>query len=378
MLNVNFMGKNKNILLYPLALIYGAITGIRNFLYNNQILPTVEFHLPVICVGNITVGGTGKTPHTEYLADLLRKNYRVATLSRGYKRKTRDFRIVSQSSLVSEIGDEPLQISLKFPDVLVAVDRNRVAGVKKILEAAPETEVIIMDDGFQHRRITPGFSILLTDYERLIVRDHLLPYGSLRESSPNMSRANIILITKSPDDLSPIQRRVTVKEMNKAPYQNLYFTSVIYLNPKPLFASPGQQEKVWDISQFKGAGIVLVTGIANPGHFKEELMKTFVEINHLSYPDHHNFKEKDILAITAAYSELKSPVRYLFTTEKDAVRLREFTNIAEPVKSAFFYIPVGIHFLNNDREEFDNIIFDYVRKNKRNNKVSKEQGDNRP
>jgi tetraacyldisaccharide 4'-kinase len=364
------MSKHKNILLYPLSLIYGAITGIRNFLYDNGILPSVEFHLPVICVGNITVGGTGKTPHTEYLADLLRKHYRVATLSRGYKRKTRDFRIVSQTSPVSETGDEPLQIALKFPDVLVAVDRNRVAGVKNILKAAPETEVIILDDGYQHRKITPGFSILLTDYERLIVRDHLLPFGSLRESIGNMSRANIILVTKSPEDLSPIQRRVTVKEMNKAAYQNLYFTSIVYMNPKPLFGSPEQQAREWELSQFTGAGIVLVTGIANPRHLKEELMKTFGEIRHLAYPDHYNYREKDILDISAAYAELKTPVKYLFTTEKDAVRLMEFTNIADSVRSAFFYIPVGIRFLNDDREEFDNMIIDYVRKNKRNNRVS--------
>jgi len=364
------MGKHKNILLYPLALIYGAITGIRNFLYNNGILPSVEFQLPVICVGNITVGGTGKTPHTEYLADLLRKHYRVATLSRGYKRKTRDFRIVSQSALVTEVGDEPLQIALKYPDVLVTVDRNRVAGVKRILETEPSTEVIILDDGYQHRRITPGFSILLTDYERLIVKDHLMPYGSLRESISNMSRADIILITKSPENLSPIQRRVTVKEMNKAAYQNLYFTTVVYLDPRPLFGNPEQFEKVWGLSQFKDAGIVLVTGIANHSHLKEELLKTFGEVKHLAYPDHYNFREKDIIDISSAYSELKSPVKYLFTTEKDAIRLREFTNIAEPVRSAFFYIPVGIRFLNDDREEFDNMIIDYVRKNKRNHRVS--------
>src|SRR5450759_32075 len=154
------MGNNKNIFLYPVSLIYGLITGIRNFMYNTGILPSVEFQLPVICVGNITVGGTGKTPHTEYLLELLRGNFKVATLSRGYKRKTRDFRIASSSSLVSDIGDEPMQIFRKFPDVLVTVDRNRVHGVKKILEVNPETEVIILDDGFQHRSITVSYTHL--------------------------------------------------------------------------------------------------------------------------------------------------------------------------------------------------------------------------
>ena len=168
-----------NILLYPVSLLYGLITGFRNFLYDAGILPSTEFHFPVICVGNITVGGTGKTPHTEYIADLLRKNFKVATLSRGYKRETRDFRVASSQATVSEIGDEPLQIFRNFPDVLVTVDRNRVHGVKKILEDYPETEVIILDDGFQHRRITPGFSILLSDYERLILQRS---YASLRKS----------------------------------------------------------------------------------------------------------------------------------------------------------------------------------------------------
>jgi len=364
------MVHNKNIFLYPISLIYGLITGIRNFMYNTGILPSVEFQLPVICVGNITVGGTGKTPHTEYLLELLRGNFKVATLSRGYKRKTRDFRIASSSSLVSDIGDEPMQIFRKFTDVMVTVDRNRVHGVNKILQGNPETEVIILDDGFQHRSITPGFSILLSDFERLIVRDHMMPFGSLRESKGNMRRADIILITKSPENISPIQRRLIVKEVDKAPYQNLYFTTLTYKAPLPVFESKDPEETHSDLSQCAGCGIVLITGIANPLPLKEYLQKTAGEIIHLSFPDHYNFKEKDIDNIYSAYNDLKSPTKYLFTTEKDAVRLREFTNIAEPVRSAFFYIPVGIYFLNDDKDEFDNLIVDYVRKNKRNNRVS--------
>jgi tetraacyldisaccharide 4'-kinase len=361
---------NKNIFLYPLSLIYGLITGLRNFLYDSGILPTTEFDIPVICVGNITVGGTGKTPHTEYIAGLLRKEFKVATLSRGYKRETSDFRIASSSSPVSEIGDEPMQIFRKFPDVLVTVDRNRVHGVEKILEEKPDTEVIILDDGFQHRRITPGFSILLSDFERLFVRDNMLPFGNLRESKENKRRADIILITKSPQGISPIQRRLIVKEVDKAPYQNLYFTSLTYKSPVPLFESKGEDIRHPEISDSENCGIVLITGIANPQPLKDYLQVRFSEIIHLAFPDHHYFKEKDIQSISNAFNELKSPVRYLFTTEKDAVRLREFTNIAEPIRSALFYVPVGIHFLNDDKDEFDNMIVDYVRKNKRNNRVS--------
>jgi tetraacyldisaccharide 4'-kinase len=364
------MINKKNILLYPLSLIYGMITGIRNFLYNSGVLPTKEFHLPVICVGNITVGGTGKTPHTEYIAELLKENFRVATLSRGYKRKSNGFRIATPSSPVSEIGDEPMQIFRKFPEVLVTVDRNRVNGVQRILEESPETEVIILDDAFQHRRITPGFSILLSDFDRLIINDHMMPYGNLRENKGNMRRADVILITKSPENISPIQRRIIVKEVDKAPYQNLYFTTFTYKNPVMVFGGKNISDTAFDLLNGSDTRIVLITGIANPLPLKEFLQKSYGEIIHLSYPDHYNFKDKDIQKISEAFDELKSKTKYLFTTEKDAVRLREFTNIAEPLKSSLYYIPIGIHFLNDDKDEFDNLIIDYVRKNKRNNRVS--------
>ncbi len=364
------------IFLYPVSLLYGLITGIRNFLYDTGILSSVEFHLPVICVGNITVGGTGKTPHTEYLTGLLREKFRLAILSRGYKRKTRDFRIASSSSEVIDIGDEPLQIFHKFPEVLVTVDRNRVNGVKRIMQEYPETEVIILDDAFQHRRITPGFSILLSDFDRLFVRDHMLPYGNLRENKTNMRRADAILITKSPENISPIQRRLIVKEVDKSPYQNLYFTSFKYDPPVSVFETPDHNSTQSHISESIGCGIVLITGIANPKPLKEYLEKSYSEIIHLVFPDHYNFKEKDILSISTAYNQLKAEKKYLFTTEKDAVRLREFTNIAEPIRSALYYIPIGIYFLNDDKEEFDNLIIEYVRKNHQNNRVSAIKRDN--
>ena len=362
--------RNCSILLYPLALIYGVITGIKNFLYDAEILPSVEFRQPVICVGNITVGGTGKTPHTEYLAGLLKENFRVAVLSRGYKRKSRGFRIVTPASTVAESGDEPLQISRKFTDVLVAVDRNRANGVRRIMETKPDTEVIILDDAFQHRRITPGLSILLSDFNRPIISDHMLPYGDLRESISNMRRADLILITKSPPDISPIQRRLIVKGINKAPYQNLYFTSIKYNPPLPLFEIGNPAAQMPDISMFSGAGIVLITGIANPAPLKNYLDETAGEITHLHYSDHYRFKEADLKTFYDAFDSLKSSVRYILTSEKDSVRIKEFANIAEPYKSLFYYIPVGIHFLNEDGNEFDNLIIQYVRKNKRNNRVS--------
>ncbi len=359
-----------NILLYPFSLIYGAVTGIRNFLFDRGILPQHEFSIPVICVGNITVGGTGKTPHTEYLAELLSKQFHVATLSRGYRRKSIGFRIASSSDNMSEIGDEPLQICKKLPDVVVAVDRDRVNGVKSLLKEKPETEVIILDDGFQHRKIIPGFTILLTDFGRLMINDHLLPYGRLRESLRNMSRADIILVTKSPENILPIQRRIIVKEINKSPYQNLYFTSFVYKEPIPVFTGPVAQGLSLSQHKNNNRGILLLTGIANPLPLKEYLSEYFNEMIHISYSDHHKFSEKDIAKVSSAFNNLKSTEKFIITTEKDAVRLREFTNIAENIRSSTYYIPVGIKFLNDDKEEFDNLIFDYVRKNKRNNRIS--------
>ena len=185
----------------------------------------------------------------------------------------------------------------------------------------------------------------------------------------------MILITKSPEDISPIQRRLIVKEIDKSPYQNLFFTTFRYKSPVAVFNSSYDNPQTV-ISESDGCGIVLITGIANPEPLKEYLQKSYNEIIHLSFPDHHNFNEKDLVSISSAYYELKSPTRYLFTTEKDAVRLREFTNIAEPIRSAFFYVPIGIHFLNEDKDEFDNLIIDYVRKNHRNNRVSESERHN--
>jgi tetraacyldisaccharide 4'-kinase len=359
-------------LLYPLSLIYGAVTGVRNFLYSSGILRRSEFSIPVICVGNITIGGTGKTPHSEHIISILKDKFNVALLSRGYMRKSRGFRFAAPGMSAAEVGDEPLQICRKFPEITVAVDADRVNGVNTILKERPGTEVIILDDGFQHRRIIPGFTILLTDYNRLMIRDHLLPYGNLRESVTNMYKADVILVTKCPDDISPIQRRIIVKEIDKAPYQNLYFTSVRYMDPVPVFAGvkPGL---VFSKNKTGKLSVVLVTGIANPVPLKDYVGKLAGEVAHLNYPDHHSFTAKDLLKIGEVFHAVQSDEKFIITTEKDAMRLREFTNIAEPVKDSFYYIPAGVKFLNEDQEEFDNMIIDYVRKNKRNNRISKSQ-----
>ncbi|HLN56077.1 MAG TPA: tetraacyldisaccharide 4'-kinase [Bacteroidales bacterium] len=363
------MFDNKNSLLYPFSLIYGMVTGIRNFLYDAEVFRSKEFPIPVICIGNITMGGTGKTPHTEYLAGLLSKEFRVAVLSRGYKRKSTDFRIVKPDSAITDSGDEPLQIASKFPNVVVAVERDRVKGVKKISELYPDTDVIILDDGFQHRALKPGFSVLLSDFSRPLPEDHLLPYGSLRESRNNIRRADVILITKTPPDISPIGRRLVVTNAGKLPYQNLYFTAIKYLKPKPVFDNA---ENRYDLewNSFSANGAVLVTGIANTSPLEEHIKRFFSTVVHLGFSDHHDFTNDDLSRISGAWNELKTPVRYIITTEKDAMRLRNFTDLPEDIKAAFYYIPIGIEFLNNDKNEFEKLIIDYVRRNKGNNRIS--------
>lgn len=360
------MGYKKYFFLYPFSLLYRLATDLRNLLFDSGILTSRAFNLPVICVGNITVGGTGKTPHTEYLIDLLAGKFKLAVLSRGYKRKSRGFRIASVSSAVSEIGDEPLQILRKFPGIIVAVDRNRVDGIKTILKEYPETEIVILDDGFQHRQVKPGLSILLTDYGRLITKDHVMPYGKLRESAKNVRRAGIIIVTKSPGDISKANREKISKDLKISTDQNLFFSTITYNHPVALFQNSKSEGLILSEEDRDSRGAVLVTGIAAAEPIRQYLGKYFMEINHIDFPDHHVFSEGDVRKITNAWNGIKSSSKCVITTEKDAVRLREFADIGDSLKENLFYIPVSVSFLNNDKYSFDNLIFDYVRKNKRN------------
>ena len=357
------MGNGRSIILYPFSIIWRLITDFRNFLYNSKLLKSFEFEVPVICIGNITVGGTGKTPHSEYLIELLRKKFNIALLSRGYKRKTKGFHFAVPGSGIADIGDEPLQISRKFPDITVAVDGDRVRGVKKILAGKPETEAIILDDGYQHRSITPGLSILLSDFGRPISPDHLLPYGNLRESAGNINRADIILITKTPVNLSEKEQRLSESGLGRLSGQRVFFTALCYRDPVPVFDKISPESLTFNLPE---CGIVLITGIANPKPLYDHIRKSCKEIIHLPFGDHHNFTRRDIEKINNARNSLGTEKKYVFTTEKDAVRLREQSGINEPLFSALYYIPVEIRFLNDKEEEFENLIIDYVGKNKRN------------
>lgn len=344
-------------LLLPLSVLYGIATGIRNFLFHTGILKSRSFSVPVICVGNITVGGTGKTPHTELLIAELKKKFRVACLSRGYKRKTSGFVLATPQSTAREIGDEPMQIKSKFPDITVACDGNRVHGIEKLLALRPAPEVIVLDDAFQHRYVQADKNIVLVDYNRPVHEDCLLPAGRLRESATALKRADYIIVTKCPSYLQPIERRILSKHLKIKPYQQLFFTTLGYGSIHTL-----SQETV-SSTPSPDSDILCVTGIARPAPYIEYL-KTFTgNITTIQFPDHHNFTTKDIRDIQQNFEKLKNPEKYIFTTEKDAVRLKT-CELPEELKCRICYIPVIPVFLQNE-ELFFNEISEYVRKNQK-------------
>lgn len=354
-----------NLLLYPFSLLYGGFVFIRNLLYNYNVIKSHEFPIPIISVGNITVGGTGKTPHVEYIVRLLKDDFKLAVLSRGYKRKTRHFILADLDSSVQDIGDEPVQIKQKFPDIQVAVDRKRVNGLRQLMRKFPDLDVVLLDDAYQHRRIKPGLSILLIDFNRPMSEDRLLPAGRLREKAYEKRRANLILVTKCPDRLKPIERRLIVKDISLFAFQHLYFTRLGYREPVPVFIDTPQNSPLPEIKS-AGPTILMVTGIADPRLFKHHLRSISARIREITFPDHHGFSQRDINEILKEYNDMEGEDRFIFTTEKDAMRLRKFTNIDREIKNRMFYVPIETEFLNEDTETFNNQILKYVRNNKRN------------
>jgi tetraacyldisaccharide 4'-kinase len=353
-------------LLFPLSLLYGMIVSVRNLLFDFNILHITEFKIPIISVGNITVGGTGKTPHIEYLITLLVDNYKIATLSRGYKRKSKGYLLADETSTSNQIGDEPMQIKRKFPDILVSVDNKRVNGVKNLLksEHGNDLDTILLDDAFQHRSIKAGLSILLIDYNRPITRDYIMPYGRLRESADEKDRANIVIVSKSPEKMTPIDRRIIVKELDLLPFQSLYFTTLDYGNLEPVFKNDAINiiNEDWAKENFS---ILLVTGIANPQPLREYL-ETFTDtLDEVQFPDHYSFETKDLEMIHSRFEKLEGVNKIIVTTEKDATRFFDMNINQESIKKNLFFIPLRIKFLNDDKSKFDIQIMNYVRKNKR-------------
>ena len=356
--------------LLPLAWLYGLGVRFRNLLFNCDILKSKEFDLPVISVGNISVGGTGKTPHTEYIVELLKDSFHVAVLSRGYKRKSKGFvRAEKGKTTIADIGDEPYQMWSKFPNVTVAVDRKRCEGIERLQQEdiQPPVQVIVLDDAFQHRYIKPDINIVLVNYYRPIFLDKLLPAGRLREPIQGKNRANIIIVTKCPKDLSLQEIRELEDGINPKMDQDLFFTTLTYGD---LYTITNRKKKLALNHLSDESNILLLTGIASPVPMIEELSQYTQHIHPVTFSDHHSFNENDFRRIRKEFESLPASKRMIITTEKDAARLKDHPLMTEELKSHCYVLPIKIEFLNKSESIFDKKIQDYVRKNTRNSILS--------
>jgi tetraacyldisaccharide 4'-kinase len=345
------MLKSFRYLLIPVSIIYGLIILLRNWLYDKNYINSATFNFPIICVGNLAVGGTGKTPMTEYLVRLLKNNLKTATLSRGYKRKTIGFAIASEMTTALEIGDEPMQFHHKFPDVTIAVGEERLEAIPQLLHEKPGTEVIILDDAFQHRAVNAGLNIILTDYKNLYTRDLMLPAGDLRDVKLSAKRADIIVITKCKPDLSVAERNELIEEIDPWEKQVVFFTRITYGAAYHLF-----NKSTIDIKQ--DTDILLICGIANPKPLKEFLTAKVNTYDMLRYPDHHIFDISDLEDIQYQFKKITSVNKIILTTEKDAVRLEKFEN--ELKDYPMYVLPIEHTFLFNEADTFNNKIIDFV------------------
>lgn len=357
-MNFNFSQvKIFRILLLPFSLLYGLIVIIRNYLFDKNILKSVSFDLPVIAVGNLSVGGTGKSPMVEYLLTLLKDKYNIAALSRGYKRKTKGYVLANEATTALELGDEPMQFHQKFPGVAVAVGEERILAVPQILQDRPETNVIILDDAFQHRRVMPGFNILLTDYNNLFTSDFFLPAGNLRDQQSSYKRADVIVVTKCPSGLPEEEKNKINKEICLLPNQKIFFTAIKYGSPYHII----NQEKKTITAKDE---VLLVSGIANPKPLKKYLLQHSKSFFELSYADHHIFTINNIKEIRKKFDNIDAEQKIIITTEKDAVRLMKFKK--ELSKMSVFVLPVGHTFLFNEGIQFDGIIHSFIETFERN------------
>ncbi|MCX6292072.1 MAG: tetraacyldisaccharide 4'-kinase, partial [Bacteroidetes bacterium] len=349
-------------LLLPFSLIYGTIMWIRNFLYDHKILNSKTFRIPVIGVGNLNTGGTGKTPHVEYLVRLLKGEFKVATLSRGYGRKTSGFILVTDPATTTSIGDEPMQYHSKFKDIMVSVGEDRVAAIENLLHTVNKPEVVLLDDAYQHRTVKAGINILLFEYDKVMDTDYPLPAGNLREWKPGMKRADIIIITKSPSILVPIERKRILERLKPRPHQQVYFSHYRY---GEFVKITGKQGSMFMSSSYyleKRFTILVVTGIANPSGLIEYLRRHTDKLEIMTFPDHHNFSLRDIKKIQETFDNIANASKIIVTTEKDAMRFRN-PELEEGIRPLpLFYLPIEVAF-HNEKEKFDQFISDYVRKN---------------
>lgn len=329
-------------LLFPFAILYGFITSIRNFLFDKGILKSTSFDIPVIAVGNLSVGGTGKTPQIEYLIRLLSDRYKVATLSRGYKRKSEGFVLASATSNAEIVGDEPFQFYQKFPNIQVAVDADRTNGIIQLLSQNEKPQVVLLDDAYQHRKVKAGFYILLSSYDDLYADDFMLPTGNLRESRSGANRANIIIVTKCPKDLSSEEQEQIRLKLKLTCSQQIYFTYIDY--DDFIYSKEGKIA----VNEIKNESKLLLAGIAKPTPFFDYLKNENDEC--LTFPDHHHFSDEDLETILN-----KAQNKKIITTEKDYVRLKDSKLI-----SHLYYLPIKSTFINH-QQNFDATVLEYIK-----------------
>jgi tetraacyldisaccharide 4'-kinase len=342
------------LLLSPLALLYGAGVGLRNLLYQRGVLKSVRFDIPLISVGNLTVGGAGKTPHIEYLILLLKDYIRVATLSRGYGRKSKGYLEVLRGMRAEQTGDEPLQFKRKFPDIIVAVSESRTFAIPQILSAHPDTQLILLDDAFQHRAVAPGMHILLTEYSDPFTRDWLLPSGRLREWRSAYRRAHLIVVTKCPIDLTPEEANRLKEEIRPLSHQQVFFSYYQYGNPYSMY-DPRQR-----VALQPDWHVLLVTAIARTDYLESYLEQRVGGLSHLAYGDHHAFDETDLRNIIKAFQTLEVEKKIMLTTEKDAVRLEPFRRLLGEAKIPLAILPIRVQFHFDEANAFDERIRSFL------------------
>ncbi len=349
----NFFLRSFRLLLFPFALIYGLILKIRNHFYDQQILRSTEFNLPVIGVGNLSVGGTGKSPMVDYLAGMLKYEYKIGTLSRGYRRRTKGYLMAGKDTTAIEIGDEPMQFHLRHPEIAVAVGEERIVAVPQLLYDRPETQVIILDDAFQHRAITAGFNILLTDYNNLYTRDFYLPTGDLRDNISSARRADVIIVTKCKPDLSETEKEAVIREINPLPGQHVFFTAIRYGRLYHIINHAPRE-------LFNNSEVLLICGIANPTPLTSYIEDATSGYDAMFFRDHHIFSIDDLNDVRNRFDTLEGSDKLIITTEKDAVRLVKYRE--ELRDQPFYVLPIAVSFLFGTENEFRGLISNFITK----------------
>ena len=348
--------------LLPFSLLYGWVMVIRNFLFDMQLLQSQSFSLPVINIGNITVGGTGKTPHTEYLIRLLKERYAVAVLSRGYRRKSKGYLFAGANVTASMIGDEPFQMRSKYPSISLAVDERRVHGIKQLLTdvTQPPLDVILLDDAYQHRSVSPSLNILLTDVHCPFYEDQMLPTGNLREPISGKKRADIVIVTKCNSEMSAHEQEAVRQKLALLPGQSLFFTTICYRHICAVYPSDAHRNVIALSDLRFDTRVLMVTGIASPKPMLEEIKKYSLHTRSLVFPDHHFFSEKEMNHIFQLFDQIESDNKLIIMTEKDAMRFRESPYVTTQMQSNIYYLPIEIAFLANGESKFNQIVLNHV------------------